>query len=156
RRARLRLTPDGSLEGDVAIQYSGHSGVAPKRSYASGSEPEREEHLRDVVKKRLHTAEVRDIKFENVTDPEKPIVCSYHIRMPGYAQRTGRRLLLQPAFFQRGAAALFSSSERIHPIYFCYPWSEQDDVEIELPPGYSLDNAESPTSSPLAEVGQYS
>ena len=58
---------------------------------------------------------------------------------------------MQPAFFQHGVPALFASAGRKYPIYFHYPWSEEDTVEIELPPGFALDNAEAP--APFASPG---
>jgi len=87
-------------------------------------------------------AEITDIKIENVTDHEQPLVISYHVRFPGYAQRTGKRIFLQPAFFQYGRGPLFATASRKYPIYFHYPWSENDLVEINMPKGYALDNAD--------------
>jgi hypothetical protein len=39
---------------------------------------------------------------------------------------------------------LFSSAKRVHPIYFEYPWLDEDDIEIQLPKGFATENAESP------------
>jgi len=102
----------------------------------------------------MSTAQVTNISIENVTDPLKPYVYKYHIMVPGYAQRTGKRLFLQPAFFQFGVSPLFTTSSRQHSIYFNYPWSENDEVTFELPAGFTLDSAESPapfSSPPISE-----
>ena len=61
-----------------------------------------------------------DIKIENVTDPLKPFIYSYHVRVPGYAQRTGKRIFFQPGYFSHGAGSLFSSATRKHDVYFNY------------------------------------
>ncbi len=92
----------------------------------------------------MSTAELSDIKIENVTDPLKPFIYAYHVRVPGYAQRTGKRLFLQPAYFEHGQAELFPSSNRKQLIYFHFPWTEDDTVEISLPGGYSLDSPDAP------------
>ena len=55
-----------------------------------------------MIKAQMSTAELSDIRIENVTDPVKPFIYAFHVKVPGYAQRTGKRLFLQPAFFQRG------------------------------------------------------
>ena len=99
----------------------------------------------------MSTAELSDIKIENVADPIKPFVYEYHVSVPGYAQRTGKRIFLQPAFFEHGIGPLFSGSERKHEIYFHYPWLEQDEVTIELPAGYALDNPDAP--APISVAG---
>lgn len=65
-----------------------------------------------------------NVQVENVTDPAKPLAYSYHVRIPGYAQRTGKRLILEPAFFKYGLPAVFTASTRKHwvnsPYY--YDW----------------------------------
>jgi hypothetical protein len=146
RTAKFRLLDDGTVEGDVRIEYSGHLGFDKKEYNDDDSPTQREETLRSSVKKRLSTAEISDIKIENVTDPLKPFTYSYHVRVPGYAQRTGKRLFLQPGFFSHGAGSLFPSAGRKYDVYFHYPWSEKDHITIELPAGFALDNAETPTS----------
>jgi hypothetical protein len=155
RTAKLRLNEDGSLEGDIRIEYTGHLAVERKEWDDDDSPSQRESTLRDSVKARLSTAELSEIRIENVNDPVKPFIYLYHIRVPGYAQRTGKRLFLQPAFFQRGIGPLFPASSRKHAVYFHYPWSEQDEVTIELPQGYSLDNAEAPAGFTGGEISEY-
>ena len=76
----------------------------------------------------MSTAEISDIKIENVTDPIKPFIYSYHMRVPGYAQRTGKRIFCSRDFLARRAARSFSGSERKHAVYFHYPWLEEDEV----------------------------
>ena len=95
---------------------------------------------------RIPAAELSDIKVENVTDPVKPFTYQLHVRVPGYAQRTGKRLFVQPSFFQFGEGAMFPTAGRVNNVYFHYPWSEEDHVEITLPEGFALDNPEAPGS----------
>ncbi|MDQ3753422.1 MAG: DUF3857 and transglutaminase domain-containing protein, partial [Acidobacteriota bacterium] len=155
RTAKLKLAEDGTLEGDVRLECTGHAGMEMKEFNDDDSPNQREETLKDDVKKQMSTAELSDIRIENVTDPIKPFVYAYHVRVPGYAQRTGKRLFLQPAFFQRGVEPLFASSERRNAIYFNYAWSEDDTVEIELPAGFALDSPDAPDSLNASETGQY-
>ena len=76
------------------------------------------------------------------------------MRVPNYAQKTGKRLFLQPGFFEYGSSPAFSSATRTHDIFFPYPWSESDEIEIELPKGFALDNADSPgTVSERNKIG---
>ena len=153
--AKLKLLEDGTLEGDARVEYSGHLGFDRKEYDDDDSPAQREETLRASIKQRMSTAEISNIQIENVTDPVKPFVYSYHIRIPGYAQRTGKRIFLQPAFFEHGASPIFPASERRHPVYFHYPWREQEEVTIELPAGYSLDSPDAPAPIRSLPVTEY-
>ena len=155
RIAKLRLSEDGTIEGDVTVEYSGHLGVERKEWDDEESPAQREETLRESIKARMSTAELADIVIENVTDPLKPFTYKYKIKVPGYAQRTGKRIFLQPAFFQYGVRPLFTTSTRKHDVYFNYPWSEEDEVTVDLPEGFSLDSADAPTPFSSAPISEY-
>jgi hypothetical protein len=155
RTAKLNLNEDGTLEGDVRVEFHGHLGADRKEYNDDDTPAEREETLRSQVKSRMDTAEITNIQIENVSDPIKPFIYQYHVRVAGYAQRTGKRIFLQPAFFQRGISSLFPTSTRRHSVYFHYPWTEEDDITIDLPAGYSLENADTPAPFNSPQVSDY-
>jgi uncharacterized protein DUF3857/transglutaminase superfamily protein len=155
RVAKLLLSDDGTLAGDIEVSYTGHAEVTQKFALAGISPQKREEDLVERIKGRLSTAEVSNVRMEDAADLAKPFKLAYRIKVPGYAQRTGKRLFLQPAFFQRNIGAMFITSERQHPIYFNYPWSEDDEVSIRLPEGWEMDLAEAPSPGKFAQVGSY-
>src|SRR6185503_10757869 len=150
--AQLRLDEHGTLEGDVTLEFTGHLAVERKVFNEDDSPEQREETLKQGVKSRLSSAELTNIIIENATDSSKPFVYKYHVRVPDYAQRTGKRLFFQPAYFQKGISALFSASTRTYPVYFHFPWSEEDKVTIALPKGFTLDNADRPSPVVAGEV----
>jgi hypothetical protein len=156
RTARLKLLDDGTVEGDVRVEYQGQSGLIYKLDSYDDSDQKREDSLKDEVKARMSTADLSNIRFENINEPRKPLICTYNIRVPGYAQKTGKRLFIQPSFFEHGGSAVFPNTERKYDIYFHYPWSESDDIEFELPEGYGLDNADRPQAFNASGVSAYS
>lgn len=144
RTGKFKLLEDGTLEGDVRIEYTGQLASQYKKDNYKQSPNKREEDLKEEIKKRISAAEISNIRIENVDDPENPFVYAFKIRVPSYAQKTGKRLFLQPGFFEYGSNPLFPNATRKYSIYFQYPWSEQDNIEIALPAGYALDNADNP------------
>jgi hypothetical protein len=152
RTAMLSLDENGTLEGDVTVEYTGHLGVERRVLNDDDSPVQREENLKEAVKGRMSSAELSNIVIENATDPVKPFIYKYHVRVPEYAQRTGKRLFFQPGFFHKGIDALFSAGTRRYPVYFHFPWSEEDKIEIKLPKGYALDNADRPAPIDVGEI----
>jgi hypothetical protein len=144
RTGKFKLLADGFLEGKVTLEYEGHQAAQRRRDGFMSSAAKREENVVEEAKENIRNGEITAVSIENFDDSSKPLVYRFDVRVPSYAQKTGKRLFLQPGFFEYGSAAAFSAAERVHPIYFPYAWSEADDVEIELPKGYRLDNADAP------------
>jgi Transglutaminase-like superfamily len=144
RVGTFRMTDDGTLEGECRLEFTGHWADMFREQEDQDTPAEREKSLRELVVKRLPGADVSEIRIENITDVRQPYVNVYHVRIPGYAQRTGSRVFLQPAFFQKGLDAIFTSDARASNVYFPFPWSEEDEVTIELPAGFTLEQPEAP------------
>jgi hypothetical protein len=139
----------------VTYTYTGHVGRLQKELYKEMSPAQQEEDWKKSLQARLNTAEISDLEIRDISDPVKPMVVKHKLTVPGYATRTGRRILLQPAFFQRNAAPRFTESSRKWDVYFDYGWSEEDEVTIDLPEGWELDQPTVPTGSKFGSIGSY-
>ena len=144
RTGKFKLLDDGTLEGTVKIEYSGQLALDAKLNDYDDSANQREENLRSDLKGRIGTAEISEVSMSEIKDSTSPVVYQYKVRVPNYAQKTGKRLFLQPGFFEYGENPLFATAARKYDVYFHYPWKEIDDIDIELPKGFALDNADAP------------
>ncbi len=144
RSGKFTLKDDGTLEGDVVVEFTGQPAISYRQANWDETADKLSESLKESVKVRLAGAEVSQVSVENVMDISKPLVQRYKISMPNYAQKTGKRLFVQPGFFEYGPSSVFSSSTRQYSVYFQYPWSHDDEIVIKLPAGFELDNADSP------------
>src|SRR5262249_22812982 len=129
---------------DVSLRMKGQPAVEYRMDNYTESPAKLETILTDDVKRQISAAELSAIKIDNLNDASKPLTIQYHVKVPGYAQKTGKRIFVQPNYFEYGRAATFASSTRKYDLYFRYPWSENDDIEIEWPAGFALDNADVP------------
>lgn len=155
RTGLFKLDADGTLEGEVKVTFTGHEAIS-RRAYRVGeSAAERENQLTEELKQRFGAVEITNVAFDNVDKIDEPLVYRYHIKVPGYAQRTGKRLFLQMGYFERNFAPRFPNAQRRYDVYFPHPWSEQDTVSVQLPDGYELDHAEAPHNFTFGEVGGY-
>ncbi len=155
RKGAFELSEDGTLEGTVQVAYTGHEAAHRRLEKASASAAQQEEGVRDMVRGQFSNAEVSDVKVENADDGEKPLTFSYRVKVPGYAQKTGKRMFLQLAYFERGLPAKFTAADRKYPVMFEYPWAEEDDVTVKVPAGYAMESPEAPGSFPMGEIGGY-
>lgn len=144
RTGKFKLSEDGTLEGTVNVAYDGQFNILYKMENYDETSDKRVENLKNEIKAQMTNAEISDVVLENADTSMKPVAYSYKVKIPNYAQKTGKRLFLQPGFFKYGASPQFSAANRKYSIYFRYPWSEQDEVEIEYPKNFSLDSADSP------------
>lgn len=154
RSGRFKLLPDGTLEGEARIEFTGYWAAYHKAVNRFDSAQAQEKTLREYIKSTIiDTAEVDSATIANVENGNKPFIYSFKIRIPNYAARTGTRIFFQPGVFMRNSKPRYTSAARTFDIYFQYAWSEEDDFAIELPAGFSLENADSPAK--IADAGGY-
>jgi hypothetical protein len=148
---KFKLLDDGSLEGEGRIEFTGHLASRHRSINRGDSATEQEKTMREMIRSNLPSAEVTSFTIENPNEPAKPFAYNFKVRVPGYATRTGKRIFLQPNVFMRDAKPRFTSNTRKYDVYISYPWLEQDEITIELPAGYSLENPDAP---PILRDGQ--
>lgn len=153
RVGRFTLDTEGALEGTVEETFSGHMAEALKRIYWPKNSDECRLALEKRVTDRLSTAEISELTWEHVNDLEYPVVIRCKIRVPGYAEMLGERLMVDPSYFEHGRSPLFAPENRRHDIMHDYPYSEQDEIEITLPEGHLLDQPSAP--HPVADASGY-
>lgn len=156
RDAKLRLTSEGDLSGEVSYQLTGHVAARLRRSYAKVAPEDRIQALQKSLADATPGLVITNLRIEDFGNTAKPLRYVFDISLPGYAQRTGRRLIVQPAFFHFGEKPDFVSSERRNPVYFSFPWSEKDTAAIELPAGYELEHPEGPAPVTASGLSKYS
>ncbi len=118
--------------------------MSRRRDAFRDSDSKRETDFKAEITSRISTAEISSLSIQNFDDSSKPLIYKFKINVPNYAQKAGRRLIVQPGFFEHGARPVFSAEKREHNIHFPYPWSEKDEVQIQLPKGFELENADAP------------
>ena len=155
RKAELTLAVDGTLEGEVTFDYTGHRANAERVSLAPKTASEREDMVREEIQTTLKLAEISDLKVENLQDTAQPLKVTFHLRVPEYAERTGSRLFVQPAVFQKNEPPQFAEKKRRTQLMFRYCFIDQDIIRIAPPEGYELEEASSPGSLALGALGAY-
>lgn len=153
--SQLTLSADGTLEGDVEETFTGHLAAARRSDLFDENEAKRQEVVKDTIIGALSGAEVSDIRITGVEETEQALKFAYKVKVPGYAQVVGRRLILQPLFNRRGDSPKFTAGERKYNIQFQYAWQEVDSITITPPAGYKLEPADYPPAADFGPPGGF-
>jgi hypothetical protein len=141
RVAKLKLTDEGDLEGKLTVTYTGLEAMYHRLDHRYSDEVERKKYLEDGVKSQIPAAS--DVELTNHPDwtsSETPMMAEYDIKIPGWAAGAGKRVLLRAGIFTEAEKNLFEHTNRVHPIYFDYPYQKNDDVTIDLPSDLEVDS----------------
>lgn len=141
RKAVLKLTEDGTLQGKVEFIFTGLQAVRRRQEAMEKDEAQRRKDMEDELKDRLPSNAT--VKVESITGLEgsdAALKVEYSMEITGYAAATGRRLLLPTSVFHLSKVHPFLHAKRKWPIYFGYPFQDVDDITIELPANFRIES----------------
>jgi hypothetical protein len=141
RRADLKLTDDGSLEGKVIVTYSGLTALWRRIDERLEDDAQRKQFLEDGVKECIPVgAEVELTNKPDWSSSSQTLIAEFKITVQGWASAAGHRTVLAAELFGSQEKHTFEHANRVHPVYFRYPYEEIDDVNIDLPLGWQVQN----------------
>jgi len=134
RKADLRMTDQGGLEGKVTVTFSGLEALSMRLELRNEDETTRTKYIEDVVREFIPVGIDVDLKNKPDWSSSSPtLVGEFEIKVQGWASPAGHRALIPVALFGAPEKHVFEHSARVHPIYFDFPTGRIDDVTIELP-----------------------
>jgi hypothetical protein len=156
RKAELTISQDsGDLEGKLVVTFTGLEASHRRVDERNVDEAERKKSLEDEVQSYIPAA--CEVELSNKPDwgsSATPLVAEFKLKVPGWVAAAGRRALVPVGLFGGTEKHLFDHAERVHPIYFEYPFQKVDDVTISLPLGWQVTSVPA-AKSPNANVVRY-
>ena len=145
RVGKLKLSDTGDLEGTLTLTYVGLEALYHRVEERHADEVERKKFLEERVTSQIGAAAEAELTNKpDWTNSETPLVAEFTLKIPGWASNAGRRAVIPAAIFTAGEKSTFEHTERVHPVYFEYPYQKADDVTIELPPGWQVSSVPPP------------
>jgi hypothetical protein len=134
RKADLKLTDEGSLEGKLTVTFAGLEALSLRTEERFQDDAGRKKFLEDVVREFIPVGiEVDLTNSPDWKSSSQTLVAEYNIKVPGWASAAGRRALVPVGLFGATEKHAFEHATRVHPIYFDFPTARLDDVTIQLP-----------------------
>jgi hypothetical protein len=144
RKAELKLSDSGDLEGKLTVTYTGLEAMYHRLAVRNADDVARKKFLQDSVKAQVPGSV--EVELTNTPDwegSETPLIAQFHVKINGWASNAGKRVLISAGVFTAPEKHMFEHAERVHPIYFEYPHEKVDEVAIMLPAGWQVDSVPS-------------
>jgi len=145
RKAELKLSDTGELEGKLVVTYTGLEASQRRMDQRFSDDAEHKKFLEDEVKEAIPIGcEVELTSQPDWKNSASPLVAEYSLKVPGWISAAGRRALLPVGLFSAPEKRLFDHANRVHPVYFEFPFQRSDDVTIDLPLGWQISSVPEP------------
>ena len=139
RTASLQMDEKGALTGTLAVVFTGLKAQQLRVNARDADVAERKKQLEDEVKGWI-PVEV-EVSLKNSPDWDSSsdrLQADFELAMRGWATSSGRRAFFALGLFSGQTDHLFESADRVHPVYFKFPWQEKDDIRVRFPLEWSI------------------
>jgi len=155
RKADLKMTQEGSLEGKLSLTYTGLEAMYRRLEQRNEDEAQRKKSLEDEVRYMIPAAiEVELTNKPDWSSADAELAAEFDLKVPGWVSGAGRRALMTVGLFGASEKHVCEHATRVHPMYFHYPSEKVDDLTIELPLGWKVSSLPKPANTD-AKVIQY-
>jgi len=145
RKAELTLSDTGDLGGTLTLTFTGLEASQRRTEERLADDADRKKYLEDEVKGSIPAA--CDVELTNSPDwksSNPALVAEFRIKIPGWVSAAGHRALLPVGLFSAPEKHLFDHADRVHPVYFEFPFERIDDVNVNLPLGWQISTVPAP------------
>jgi hypothetical protein len=153
RNAKLKLLPDGGLQGEIEERYTGFYAMLFRGGLQHESENDRKKIIERLVANSLGNFQLNHYELVNPNDIDQDLVIKFTFSAAHYAKNAGSMLLVRPRVLGELAGRWDANKPRHYAYDFPGPFLARDTVEISLPEGFKVDELPDPArvSLPFAE-----
>lgn len=144
RTIDLSLSSDLRLTGKGKEAHTGHAGRKIRLKGVRGGETRRREAIEGMLAATYSDAEVDAVTFQEMDNPESPVVLEFTVAFTGQEEKMGGKLLLQPTEYLGRANNPFQTDKRVSPILFPFASQTDEVLTIALPDGWEMEALPSP------------
>jgi len=154
RTAKLKLTPDGTLQGDVEEVYKGFNAMGQRRYLQHATDNDRKKIIEHFLGNSVSAFKIDNFDLVNAEDHDKDLIVKYQFTAEHYAKNVGALLLVRLRVVGELAGGWDPNKPRHYAYDFPAPFLDTDQVEIALPDGFKVDELPEPAKAAYP-FGQY-
>jgi len=147
RSATLNLAENGDLSGKLTVTFTGLKATEFRTDDRDQDETHRKKGLEDEIKSYIPVhADVELINKPDWTSSLAPLIAEFNVSVSGWGSSAGKKAILPAGLFTASEKTQFQRVQRVHPIYFHYPYQVEDDIRISLPAGWQISSVPNPAT----------
>lgn len=154
RSAKLKLLPDGTLEGEIEEVRSGYHAMLERAYLQKETQKDRKKLIEHILGHMMGNFQVDSFDLVNVDDIDKDLILRYKFRAEHYAKTAGPLLLVRPRVVGEKGGYFDLTKPRHYPYEIDAPVLDRDTVEITLPDGFKVDELPDPAKASYG-FGEY-
>jgi len=141
RMAKLQLSPEGTLSGDVTEIHQGDDAAGQRYALRAATKDEdRIKPIESLLSLSLGTFRITKASVGNLDVHDQPFEYIYSFTAEKYAKNAGNLLLVRPRVIGNWSSDILEKKEpRKYPVEFEGPITYVDSIEIKLPAAYEVD-----------------
>ena len=145
RKADLKMNEDGSLSGTVEVTFSGLEALSRRLEMRNEDDASRKKFLEDQLREYVPVGIEVELKNKPAWASSAPtLVAVYDLKVPGWVSAAGHRGLMQAGLFSATEKQVFEHANRVHPVYFEFPFEKRDELTIQLPLSWQVSSLPKP------------
>jgi hypothetical protein len=153
RTAKLKLLPDGALQGEIEERYTGFYAMLFRGGLQHESENDRKKIIERLLASSLGNFQLDKYELVNANDIDQDLIIKFNFTAAHYAKNAGSMLLVRPRVLGELAGRWDANKPRHYAYVFPGRFLDRDTVEISLPDGFKVDELPDPAKAtfPFAE-----
>ena len=134
---RVDLHTDGSADCETTIRLEGDTGLGTRISFRGLQAAQVKPGFQSMVGRFSPNATLSDYKISQLDDRDQPVIFDLKYHAPLWATKTGHLLIINGKDM---TSAPFDRPDRKFPIYSKQNQQSEDDIVVNLPAGYTLED----------------
>jgi hypothetical protein len=155
RSAKFSLSPTGALSGDVEEVRWGELAASSRGQLLEVQPADRAKVVEGFLGSSLSHFQLKSATVGNLDKYDLALTLKYNFVADNYARQAGNLLLVRPRVIGQKGWALPAEKKRHYPVELAETSLQNDDVEIDLPAGYVVDELPPPIEA-KCDYGSYS
>ncbi|HKM80726.1 MAG TPA: hypothetical protein VJY15_07165, partial [Candidatus Acidoferrum sp.] len=149
RMAKLQLSPEGTLSGDVTEISQGDAAARQRYALrAATKEADKIKPVESLLSHSLGTFQITKATVGNLDVHDQPFQYIYSFIADNYAKTAGNLLLVRPRVIGNWSSDILEKKEpRKYPVEFSGPMASVDTFAIKIPAGYEVDDLPAPADA---------